>query len=348
MDRKVLKTGLVSIIIVNWNGLKWLPECFGSLTRQQYENFEIIFVDNASRDGSVAWVKSHYPKTRICVNRENLGFADGNNVGFRIARGEYVLFLNNDTRVTRSFLTELARVMKGHKEIAGAQSKILLMDKPDMHDSVGAFLTPTGFLYHYGFAKKDQPKYDKQIDLYNAKGACMMFRREVLDTVAINGDIFDPRYFAYFEETDMCHRIWLAGYRIVYAYKSVIYHKMGATSSNLDNVFVQYHSFKNRIATYIKNLNGWNVVTILGLHLLFTEAFATVSLFRGKVPFFIAIQKAIWWNIVHYRQTLRWRRVVQRKIRKVTDGALWPFIMKRPSARYYLALLRGDLSHEDY
>ena len=182
---------LVSIIIVNWNGIRWLVDCFGTLYAQNYKNFEIIFVDNASVDGSVAWVKKHYPKTEILINNINLGFADANNVGFKVAEGDYVLFLNNDTKVTKEFLTELVQVMQ-NPTIGGAQSKILLMDKPDTHDSVGAFLTPTGFLYHYGFAKKDTQKYNREINLYTAKGACMIFRRSVLDTVAINGNIFDP------------------------------------------------------------------------------------------------------------------------------------------------------------
>ena len=251
----------VSIIIVNWNGLRWLTDCFTSLYKQNYINFEIIFVDNASKDGSVSWVKKHYPDTKIIVNSENLGFAGANNVGYRKAKGEYVLFLNNDTRVTKNFLTELVNVLESDTLIAGAQSKILLMDKPDIHDSVGAFLTPTGFLYHYGFGRKDQAKYNKQINLYTAKGACMIFKADVLNRVAINGNIFDPDYFAYFEESDLCHRIWLAGYRIVYAYTSVIYHKMGATSSSMNNSFIQYHSFKNRIRSYLKNFGGrWLII----------------------------------------------------------------------------------------
>src|SRR5258706_13417668 len=185
-------SSLVSIIIVNWNGLRWLSDCFGSLAKQNYKQYEIVFVDNASKDGSVAWVKKHYPKTKILVNKENLGFADANNVGYRNAKGKYILFLNNDTRVTKTFLSELVGVIQEDKTIGGAQSKILLMDHPDTHDSVGAFLTPTGFLYHYGFGKKDQKKYDKQMDLYTAKGACMMFRKDVLKQVEIHGDIFDP------------------------------------------------------------------------------------------------------------------------------------------------------------
>ena len=102
----------VSIIIINWNGLRWLPDCFGSLGKQNYRNYEIIFIDNASKDDSVLWVKKHYPKTKICINKTNLGFSDANNVGYKLAKGKYVLFLNNDTCVTKTFLTELVNVLE--------------------------------------------------------------------------------------------------------------------------------------------------------------------------------------------------------------------------------------------
>lgn len=342
-----MKDRMVSIIIVNWNGLKWLSDCFTSLYAQNYRNFEIIFVDNASIDGSVAWVRKHYPRTKIIINSTNLGFAGGNNVGYRKAVGRYVLFINNDTRVTNRFISELVHVVESDPEIAGVQSKILLMDKPDTYDSVGAFLTPTGFLYHYGFGKKDEAKYDRQIPLYTAKGACMLFRKSVLDRISMNGNIFDPDYFAYFEETDMCHRVWLAGYRIVYAYRSVIYHKMGATSSQMDNSFIQYHSFKNRIATYLKNLDIFHIAVIIPVHLVFAEVFAFVSLCKRKYQLFFAVQKSIGWNISHLPHILSQRHYVQTKIRKVPDRTFWHEIFKQPSYRYYLNVSKGAMFYDE-
>lgn len=334
---------LVSIIIVNWNGLRWLPDCFGSLAKQDYTNCEIIFVDNASKDESVAWVKKHYPETKIVVNRENLGFADANNAGYRQAKGKYILFLNNDTRVTKTFLTELVHVIAADASIGAVQSKTLLMDRPDTHDSVGAFLTPTGFLYHYGFGAKDQKKYDTEIELYTAKGACMMFRRDVLAGVAIDGNIFDPDYFAYFEESDLCHRVWLAGYRIVYAYTSVIYHKLGATSSSMDNAFIQYHSFKNRIRTYLKNFSFTNLMLVLPVHLLLCEGFSFVSFIRGRFSVGFAIQRAVWWNIVHFPATIRLRGEIQGRIRNKADKEFVARISRRPGVGYYIGLFTGNI-----
>lgn len=338
-----MNTPLVSIIIINWNGLRWLENCFGSLYKQEYKPFEIIFVDNASQDGSVPWVRKNYPKTKIIINKKNLGFADANNVGYRVVKGKYVLFLNNDTRVTKAFLTELVSVLEKDSSIGCAQSKILLMDHPDTHDSVGAFLTPTGFLYHYGFGKKNIPKYDKEIELFTAKGACMMFRKSALDAVAVDGNIFDPDYFAYFEESDLCHRVWLAGYRIVYAYKSVIYHKMGATSSGMNNAFIQYHSFKNRIRTYLKNLQPTSLIPMMFIQWLFTEGFSLYSLLRGKLQLSFAMQRALWWNVIHFGDTLRLRKIVQTRIRTINDSILASKIERKPSLSYYVGLVLGRI-----
>jgi len=334
-----MNSSLVSIIIVNWNGIRWLPGCFGSLVKQDWKNYEIIFVDNASEDESVAWVKKNYPKTKIIRNEENLGFSHANNIGYKKAKGEYILFLNNDTRVTKTFLSELIKTMETDTSIGGAQSKLLLMDKPDILDSVGAFLTPTGFLYHYGFGKKDRPVFDKQIDLYTAKGACMIFRQGVLNQIAVQGNVFDPTYFAYFEETDICHRIWLAGWRIVYAYRSVVYHKMGATSSLMNNAFVQYHSFKNRINSYLKNLDGFHCLSLIPFHILFSVCIAWYALIKGNIELWKAIHKALWWNIVYWKTTIGERLYIQKYIRRQTDSDFFPIIMRCPGIGYYVSLL---------
>jgi GT2 family glycosyltransferase len=332
---------LVSVIIVNWNGMQWLSDCFNSLAKQDWENYEIIFVDNASRDNSVAWVRKHFPRTICVTNKQNLGFADANNIGFRKAKGKYVLFLNNDTRVERNFLSILVNTIESDPAIGGVQSKLRLMDQPDRLDAIGAFFTNTGFLYHYGFHAKDSVRLDTEIDLYTAKGACMMFRKSVLDHIAIAGNIFDPTYFAYFEETDMCHRVWLSGYRITYVPKSVVYHKAGGTSAAMNNTFIQYHSFKNRIQSYVTNLSVKTLLVLMPIHLLFTSGFAFVAFLRGKWRLSFAIISAVFWNIRHLGETKAKRSYVQNHIRKLSDSKLLPKITRNQGIRYYRKLLGG-------
>lgn len=336
-----MKRDLVSIIIVNWNGIEHLKKCLPSLTGQSYKKIEIILVDNGSRDGSVDFVKKYFPKIKIIKNKKNLGFAEGNNIGYKYCNGEFILFLNNDTKVTPDFLIKLLKPLKNNPTIGGVQSKILFMDDPKRLDAVGSFLTNTGFLYHLGVYKIDSPKFNKEIDIFSAKGACMCFKRQVLEEVAINGDILDSRFFAYFEETDLCHRVWLLGYRIVYVPSSVIYHKYGATSQRLRKPFIEYHSYKNRIAAYIKNLGFINLLKILFLHLVSVQALSLVFMLRGKLTIFLSIQRAILWNILNIKETLEYRKIVQNKIRTVKDDIIFPQIVKNPGVTYYLNHLKG-------
>lgn len=338
--------GLVSIIIVNWNGVRWLKMCLPSLSRQTYKPVEIILVDNASNDDSVGWTSRHYPQVKILKNKENLGFSQANNVGFTAARGTYVLFLNNDTRVKPDFLTRAVEAIGRSEDIAGAQCKLLLMDEPDKLDAAGAFMTPTGFLFHWGFGHKDSKKYDDTKYLYTTKGAAMIFKMDVLKKVAIHDAIFDPTYFAYFEESDLCHRIWLTGKKLVYAPKSVIYHKMGGTSGGMDNAFIQYHSFKNRIRTYLKNLGTGSLMAMLPIHIVLCEFFSLVSFLKGKFALGFAIQRAMGWNLLVIADSMKQRRHVQTRIRKVRDSDIFPFIMRTPAIRYYVALSRGSVSDE--
>src|SRR3989344_2256511 len=134
---------LVSIIIVNWNARENLQECLSALFKISYKNYEVILVDNGSKDDSVKFVKSNYPDIKIVESGKNLGFAGGNNLGFKQARGKYVLFLNNDTIVTKDFLEKLVDFMEKRKDVGIVQPKILF-HRPDttLHhrvNSVGSF-----------------------------------------------------------------------------------------------------------------------------------------------------------------------------------------------------------------
>lgn len=336
--RTIRKIPLVSVVIVNYNGKRFLKDCLKSLKDSNYKNLEILLVDNGSSDDSLKYVKRYFPKIHIIELKDNIGFAGGNNIGIRRAKGKYILLLNNDTRADKNFINELVNVFERDAGIGAAQSKLLMMDDTSLLDSVGAFQTPTGFLYHYGYAKKNTKKYEKQITLYSAKGACMMLRNEALKKVLIDGDVFDSRYFAYFEETDLCHRIWLAGYRVVFAPRSIIFHKMGATSRQMDNDFVQFHSFKNRIHSYIKNYSSLSLLRMLPIHLAVCFFYFFYMFASNRKPVAFAIARAVSWNIVNLTDTLRKRRVVQKMIRKQEDHAFFPKIVKHPPIQYYLLL----------
>lgn len=336
----------VSIIIVNWNGSSHLKKCFPTLSKVSYPNLEIIIVDNASNDDSISAIKDFTRmmspkgiKVRLVRNNKNLGFAGGNNSALPYVTGEYVVLLNNDTQVTKNFIKELVNAIEKNPTVDCVQSKILSMDYPDKLDSVGAYLTNTGFLYHYGYFQKNKLSYDTTKDLYTAKGASMMVRRKVIDKLGL----FDKDFFAYFEESDFCHRIWLSGGRVLYAPKSVVYHKVGGTSNSMNNAFIQFHSFKNRINSYIKNLGTVEMLKILPLHLLLCEIAAISFIPKGRGDLFFAINKAIYWNIANLKKTLKKRKNIQLKIRTVSDSKFMKNIKRNPGLRYYYYLFAKSL-----
>lgn len=342
-----MQKDLVSVIIVNWNGLAYLKVCLSALSRQTYKKIEVIFVDNNSKDGSVEYVKKVFPKVKIILNKDNFGFAEGNNVGYKYAKGEYILFLNNDTKIMPDAINEFVKNLSKRPDVGGAQGKILLMDEPTKLDSVGAFLTHTGILNHYGANKKDSPKYNKKIYLYSAKGAFMIFKKKALEAIKVNGEILDSTYFCYFEETDMCHRVWLAGYKIIYIPSALMYHKLGGTSSRLNNSFVQYHSIKNRVSSYIKNLNGFNLLLILPIHVVMVELFGLRAIVQSNWQLFLAIQKAFLWDIANIKDILRKRHIVQGRIRKISDKLLFKYAINEVGIDYYLDMPRGLKKYVD-
>lgn len=335
------KNEFVSVIIVSWNGLHWLKKNLKTFEKVTYKNYEIILVDNASTDGTVEWVKQRYPNVRILKLLKNEGFAEANNRGFEISKGKFVLFLNNDVEVTPSFISELVVVLNGNASIGGVQSKLLLLSDKNRLDSIGAFLTSTGFLYHYGFMNIDNEKLNRQINLFTPKGASMMFKKNVLLEVMIENNLFDREAFAYYEETDLAHRIWLHGKRIVYAPKSVVYHAMGGTSTKIENSFIQYHSFKNRIASFIKNISLEKLLPLLFFHLIAVQIFVFISVLKRKWNVAFAIEKALFWNVAFLPHTLAKRQVIQRAIRVQSDDFFWKEIYRTPPLRYYWAQMQG-------
>jgi GT2 family glycosyltransferase len=342
-----MKKNFVSIIIVNWNGLEHLKDCIESLEKITYKNIEIVVSDNGSKDGSVEYIKTLQKKKKnifLIESENNLGFAEGNNAGVAKANGDLILFLNNDAIVEKHFLEPLIKKINSDKNIAAVQPKILCYPQKEIIDSVGSYFLNTGFLYHYGHNKKDQEKYNHEDEIFSMKGACMLFRKEVLDIIGV----FNRSYFAYFEETDLCHRTWLAGYKILYIPTSEIYHKGGQTAKRLSSAFLEYHSNKNRLYTYLKNFEVSYLVKIIPLHILFLEIAAIVYIVLLKFSLALTIQKAIWWNIYNWRTLISDRKELK-KIKKVSNNFFLPKLTKKVRLSYYYHLLTTALAdYEDY
>lgn len=312
---------LVSIIIVNWNGLLHLKDCLSSLSKITYPNYEIIMVDNASTDHSVNYVVKKFPRTKIIRNKKNLGFSEGNNVGLILAKGEYIYLLNNDTKVSKNFLTPLVKILDENSSIGVIQSKIYIWGSNKL-DGVGSYLTKFGFLFHKGYNVKDD--YHKPLTIFAAKGAGFITRKKIIDEIGL----FDPNYFAYFEDTDFCWRVWLRGYKILFEPKSIIYHKGGQTAKKIPGTgkLTIYISFRNRIISLISNLSFRQLLKILLLHYLCCFGLVIWFTLKGKPNYGLWLILSLIWPLAHLYYLFKKRKQIA-NLRKKSDKEIFSYIL---------------------
>lgn len=331
---------LVSILIVNFNGAKWLPGCLDSLAKVSWPRVELVVVDNASADGSLR-ILEKYPSVTVVRNNRNTGFAGGNNLGLAHCRGSLVLLLNNDTIVPPDFLEPLVRHLQRHPEAAVAQGKMILPAHGNRLDVCGSFFTWLGLPYHYGYFKPDGAKYSQSYPVFSGKGACLMFRREIIDK--IGGFLFDEDFFCYYEETDFCHRVWLAGYEAHFVPGPAVRHFMGGTAGDSQSGFVLRHYLRNMAFAHLGNLSLSSRMRILPV--FFGALFASLAacLLTGKWR-----QAAAHWSALTdcaaARGKIRARRRLVASLRRRGDREIFDRVLRMPRLDYFVKTFRGKLS----
>ena len=230
----------VSIIIVNYNGKHHLEPCLKSLSKINYDNIEIIIVDNNSTDDSVSFISTNFPDLILIKLNKNKGFAEPNNIASKVATGDLLLFLNNDTIVTPSFISELVKSIQQNPNIGICQSLLL---KPDESiDSSGDFIDTLGVVYN----SKTQISEIREIS--SARGASMMIKKNIFDQL----EGFDEKFYFSFEDVDLSWRCWIAGYKVLVIPKSIVYHLGGQTYQKVKNIMA-FHGFKNQLSMKITN-----------------------------------------------------------------------------------------------
>lgn len=329
------KNPKVSIIIVNFNGKKWLKNCFDSISHLKYKNYEIICVDNNSSDDSIEYITQNYPQILLIKNDINSGFTGGNNLGFENSSGDYIWMLNNDTTVEPNSLGLMVDYMEKNLYIGSLQSKLILMNDPNKLDVCGAYWTDSTLLYHYGYyGDVGTPKYNIPIPFFSNKGASMMLRTSVLKIVGF----LDNDFWCYYEETDLCNRIWLAGYECWYLPSAVVYHAGGGTSLSMPNDFIQFHNFKNKILSIVKNYSIFSLFYIVPTHICVIVSLSLFWLLKGKYKHSLSIFKAIWWNLTNLKKSITKRKIIQ-KFRVVNDRDIFKKTKKNPKLIYYKCLI---------
>lgn len=340
-----MKNDLVSVLILNWNTKQFLLDCLICLAKQSYSRIEIIIVDNGSTDGSLPILRKLYKQRKIIFieNKTNIGFAEGNNQAYGVSRGEYVLVLNADTTFGEDMISGLVEFMKTHPMAGVIQPKLVFMSDHKKLDNVGAYQTWSGIPYYFGLYKNaDNPKYNQDLLVYTVKGACLFTRRKVIKKIGL----FDSAMFAYFEETDFCHRAWLAGWQCWYTPKILVNHFVGSTLGHRDAFEFTFYSFRNRLKSYLKNFAGSTLITLLPLHLLALMLMALTNLLRGHFKNIQAIFKAIGFNILNFPATLKERKHIQ-SFRQVGDDKLRQIWFRNPRLDYYYYLMTDISKFQD-
>jgi len=312
----------VSIIVVNYNGKHFLGECFASLGNLKYprDKFEVILVDNASIDGSVQYVREDFPWINILELDKNYGFCKPNNDGVKIAKGEYVVFLNNDTVVTREWLFELVKGVLSEEQVASCASKMLYYDRRDVINTAGGKITIIGGGFYKGYGDKDGPKYSKLEYTGFGCGAGVLVKKELFQNVGG----FDEDYFASCEEHDLGWKLWLCGYKVLYVPTAVMYHKESGTfgsRSTFESTKV-YFITRNRLYNIIKNLEARNVIRALFISFGFNLYRSIRYLGRGNLASTKSIATAHIGFVKNLRKMFAKRRVVQNN-RKLSDKQLY-------------------------
>jgi len=315
----------ISIIILNWNGKEYLANCFNSISQQTFKDYEVIFVDNNSTDDSVDFTRQRFPWVNIVELEENRGFVGGNNAGAEKATGEYLFFLNNDTKLDPRCLETLLRYFEQHPEVGILGCLQYSYDGKHIIEESGAYDI-------FGYPCRGIYSDNKTFYVY---GASLFIKKELFSEI----DGFDPNYFNKCEDIDLCWRTRLLGYDVKCLPSAIIYHKWGAATfveemgkkkKYATTIFSGYLGERNSLRNILKNYSFIFLLFVIPARFIFNISEIVLFILIGK---FTVVRKAYlsawWWNIKNFQDTWSKRRKIQ-NTRKVNDLK----IMKNMLFRY--------------
>ncbi len=239
----------VSVIIPNFNGLRYLPGVLESMQRQSFTDFDVFLVDNGSTDGSVAYVQAQWPDVHLIPLPDNTGFSHAVNVGIAASRSPYVLLLNNDTEADPYFIEALLSCIKAHARAFSAGARMLCFDRRDTLDGAGDLYCALGWAFARGKGSRAD-RYTKEEQIFSSCGGAAIYRREIFDVIGV----FDDEHFAYLEDLDIGYRARIYGYENWYAPDALVYHVGSGTSGSRYNRFKIRYSSRNNVYMIYKNM----------------------------------------------------------------------------------------------
>lgn len=251
----------ITLVIPNYNGMKFVEECLASVLHQDADTppYQVIVVDNGSTDGSLEWLQEHFPvpgqttdqqaAVTILPQATNTGFCYAVNVGIEAANTPYVLLLNNDTKVKSNFIKNLYNAIESKSDAFSVSAKMLMWDRPDLIDSAGDRYCVLGWAYSRGKGKPAD-QYNTPCRIFSACGGAAIYRREVFDEIGL----FDEEHFAYLEDLDMGYRAQIYGYCNYYEPTAEVIHYGSAASGSRYNEWKTRISAANNVYVVVKNM----------------------------------------------------------------------------------------------
>ncbi len=319
----------VSVIILTYNGKRLLEQFLSSVKKLDYSNYEVIILDNGSTDGSVDFVKNHFPEFTIFKNETNVGFSKGCNIGAQHASGDYLLFLANDMEVDSNLIKEMVKMVESDPAIGVCASKTLKLGvnnrRTKIIDNVGGELDILGFGIPRGANEVDKTQWDFETTVFFAYGCPSLIKHEVFDKVGG----FDPEYFALYEDVDLCWRVKLTGYKIAVNPSAISYHKGSATVRSIfDRGGIRFLAEKNILRTLLKNYSTSTLIRILPQYIAILSGEMVFYLAIRRVDMALALVKSVIWNITHIKSALYLRVRIQ-KIRVASDDVIQKEMIKK-------------------
>lgn len=215
----------ISVIIPNFNGLRFLKTCLDSLRKQSFGDFEVIVVDNGSSDGSIEYLAGNYPEAKVLSLTRNFGFSRAVNEGIKVSRGEYIALLNNDTETDPGWLQELHYALERNPELGFCASKMINYYHRDILDGAGDCFPRSCRPFKRGMGKKVFELYNTTKLVFGASAGAAIYRNDLFEAVGL----FDEDFFAYFEDVDLSFRAQLLGFKCLYVPTAIVYHVGGGT-----------------------------------------------------------------------------------------------------------------------
>jgi GT2 family glycosyltransferase len=325
----------VAIVILNWNGKKYLETFLPSVIASTYSNLQVIIADNGSTDDSIAFLKSHYPAIRIITLEKNYGFAKGYNEALKQVQADYYMLLNSDVEVTPNWIEPMVTLLDSNVTIAACQPKLLAYADKNRFEYAGAaggWIDNHGYPFSRGrvfeFCETDQLQYNQQEPIFWASGAALFIR----STIFHQAKGFDEFFFAHQEEIDLCWRIQLLGYQIYSEPSSVVYHVGGGTLPR-GNSRKTFLNFRNNLIMLYKNEKASRKIWLLPFRISLDAITAWKGLLSGDGGYFIAIVKAhfafLGWILNHRKQSTFPASKTAKLLGRYNGSVVWQHFIKK-------------------